>query len=68
MERWTKEQENLLIEKYMNTDYKTLSGILNKTEGAIRAKCFELNGGTSYEKITCSVYVVYFNGFCCWMW
>lgn len=43
MERWTKEQENLLIEKYMDTDYKTLSNILNKTEGAIRAKCFELN-------------------------
>ncbi len=43
MERWTKEQENLLIEKYMDTDYKILSNILNKTEGAIRAKCFELN-------------------------
>ena len=42
MERWTKEQEKLLIEKYIDTDYKTLSDILNKTEGAIRAKCFEL--------------------------
>lgn len=43
MEKWTKEQEKLLIEKYMDTDYKTLSNILNKTEGAIRVKCFELN-------------------------
>lgn len=43
MERWTEEQENILIEKFMDTDYKTLSGILNKTEGAIRAKCFDLN-------------------------
>ena len=42
MEKWTKEQENLLIEKYIDTDYKTLSNILNKTEGAIRAKCFDL--------------------------
>lgn len=43
MEKWTKEQENLLIEKYSDTDYKTLSNILDKTEGAIRAKCFDLN-------------------------
>lgn len=42
MEKWTKEQENILRENYMTVSYKDLSKILNKTEGAIRAKCFEL--------------------------
>lgn len=42
MDKWTQEQEKFLIANYLNTDYKSLSNILQKTEGAIRAKCFEL--------------------------
>ena len=42
MERWTKEQEQYLIENYLNTNYKVLSDFLCKSEGAIRAKCFDL--------------------------
>lgn len=43
MERWTKEEEKYLIDNYMTTMYCDLAKLLNKTEGAIRAKCFDLN-------------------------
>ena len=43
MERWTKEEEKYLIDNYMTTMYCDLARLLNKTEGAIRAKCFDLN-------------------------
>lgn len=42
MERWTKEEEKYLIENYMNTMYCDIAKALNKTEGAIRAKCSDL--------------------------
>lgn len=42
MDKWTQEQEQILIANYLNIDYKSLSNILQKTESAIRAKCFEL--------------------------
>ena len=43
MERWTNEEEKYLINNYMTTMYCDIAKILNKTEGAIRAKCFDLN-------------------------
>ena len=43
MERWTKEEEKYLIDNYMNVMYCDIAKKLNKTEGAIRAKCFDLN-------------------------
>ena len=43
MERWTKEEEKYLIDTYMTTMYCDIAKVLNKTEGAIRAKCFDLN-------------------------
>ena len=43
MERWTKEEEKYLIDSYKTTMYCDIATVLNKTEGAIRAKCFELN-------------------------
>lgn len=43
MERWTNEEEKYLIDNYMTTMYCDIAKVLNKTEGAIRAKCFELN-------------------------
>lgn len=43
MERWTNEEEKYLIDNYMNMMYCDIAEVLNKTEGAIRAKCFELN-------------------------
>lgn len=43
MERWTNEEEKYLIENYMTTMYCDIAKELNKTEGAIRAKCFDLN-------------------------
>ena len=42
MERWTNEEEKYLIDNYMDTMYCDIAKALNKTEGAIRAKCFEL--------------------------
>lgn len=43
MERWTNEEEKYLIDNYMTTMYCDIAKVLNKTESAIRAKCFELN-------------------------
>lgn len=43
MERWTKEEERYLIDNYINMMYCDIAKVLNKTEGAIRAKCFDLN-------------------------
>lgn len=42
MDRWTKDEVDYLVSFYDKKDYKTLSDILNRTEGAIRAKCCEL--------------------------
>lgn len=42
MERWTKEEERYLIDNYMDVMYCDLAQTLNKTECAIRAKCFDL--------------------------
>lgn len=42
MIRWTKEEEKYLIENYKCTTYDKISLVLNKSEGAIRAKCFDL--------------------------
>lgn len=41
--KWKKENEQFLIENYKNTSYKDIAEKFNTTEGAIRAKCFELN-------------------------
>lgn len=43
MERWTSDDEKYLIDNYMSIMYCDIAKVLNKTEGAIRAKCFELN-------------------------
>ena len=43
MERWTNEEEKYLIDNYMTTMYCDIAKALSKTEGAIRAKCFDLN-------------------------
>lgn len=43
MERWTKEQEQYLIDNYSNKMYCEIAKEIGKTEGSIRAKCFELN-------------------------
>lgn len=43
MEKWTKEQEQYLIDNYKTQMYCEIAQKLNKTEGAIRAKCFDLN-------------------------
>lgn len=43
MERWTKEQEQYLIDNYDSKNYCEIAKEINKTEGAIRAKCFDLN-------------------------
>lgn len=42
MERWTKEEEQYLIENYMTEMYCDIARKINKTENAVRAKCFEL--------------------------
>lgn len=42
MLRWTTEEEKYLIENYKTSNYTDLSQILSRSEGAIRAKCFEL--------------------------
>lgn len=43
MKRWTKDEVNYLVNFYATKDFKTLSTEMQRTEGAIRAKCFELN-------------------------
>lgn len=43
MERWTSEEEKYLINNYMTTMYCDIAKVLNKTENAIRVKCFDLN-------------------------
>lgn len=43
MERWTKEEEVYLINNYMSMMYCDIAKVLDKTEGSIRAKCFDLN-------------------------
>lgn len=43
MERWTKEEEQYLIDNYITESYCDISKKIGKTEGAIRAKCFDLN-------------------------
>jgi hypothetical protein len=43
MKRWTKEEEQKLKELFKNNNYSYLSKIFNRTEGAIRAKCFDMN-------------------------
>lgn len=42
MLRWTNEEEQYLRENYKLVDYTTLSQKLSRSEGAIRAKCFDL--------------------------
>lgn len=55
MDRWTSEEERYLINNYMTLKYCTIAEVLNKTEGAIRAKCFDLklvkNNAWSCEEI-----------------
>lgn len=42
MERWSKAEEEYLRENYQTSSYRDISEFLGKTEGAIRAKCFDL--------------------------
>lgn len=42
MERWSKTEEEYLKENYQTSSYRDISEFLGKTEGAIRAKCFDL--------------------------
>jgi hypothetical protein len=42
MERWTNEEINYLKENYKTSSYRSISEKIGKTEGAIRAKCFDL--------------------------
>ena len=42
MEKWTNEQEQYLVENYKTKMYCEISKEIGKTEGSIRAKCFEL--------------------------
>ena len=42
MKRWTKEEENYLIDNFKTMNYKDISNHLGVSEGAIRAKCFDL--------------------------
>lgn len=42
MLKWTNEEEMYLKDNYKLMDYATLSNVLNRSEGAIRAKCFDL--------------------------
>ena len=55
MERWTKEQEQYLLDNYKTKMYCEISKEIGKTEGSIRAKCFDLglvkNSGWSEEDI-----------------
>lgn len=55
MERWTKEEEKYLIDNYMTEMYCDIAQHIGKTEGAIRAKCFDLNlvknSAWSYDEI-----------------
>ena len=55
MERWTKEQEQYLLDNYKTKMYCEISKEIGKTEGSIRAKCFDLglvkNSGWSEEDL-----------------
>lgn len=42
MQKWTNNDEKYLKDNYNTLDYKTLAKSLNRSEGAIRAKCFDL--------------------------
>ena len=39
---WTKEEKDFLEKNYMNMSQASIAKVLNKTEGAVRAKCFDL--------------------------
>ena len=43
MNYWTTKETEFLKKNYSSMSYKNISKILNKTEGAIRAKCFDLS-------------------------
>ena len=43
MEHWTKQDIKFLLDNYKTKSYHDISKTLNRTESAIRAKCFDLN-------------------------
>lgn len=42
MERWTQKQIEYLKNNYKSSSYKEIAKVIHKTEGSIRAKCFDL--------------------------
>ena len=42
MERWTKEETEYLIDNFQSKKFSEIAKVIGKTEGTIRAKCFDL--------------------------